>query len=225
MPTFEIFYIFDSRRMSNSDYIPRKDQQLPLAFGNLLKCGYNNRYMLYELKTETYYDVVTYVLFIENIDEYDLTEENIIYNIAPKLYTNFLDRLQCIKLGTVQIKNDYVRGFLREKFYEKMHYYHSPLEFTYPAYLHMKFQSKPFCINIDNTTLYKEYINLLYDVKSNDFFSAIASNDYAFSVKREELMNRARKIGFENENNNLKIIQNKSMEKLKKKNRKVFIFD
>mgnify|MGYP003571312984 CR=1 FL=1 len=105
-----------------------------------------------------------------------------------------------------------------------MHYYNSPLEFTYPAYLHMKFLST-FCINIDDTTLYKEYINLLYYVESNDFFSPIASNDYAFSVKREELMNRARKTGFKNENNNLKIIQNKSMEKLKKKNRKVFIFD
>lgn len=224
MPTFEIFYIFDSRRISNPDYIPRRDQQLPLDFGKLLKCGYNNKYMLYELETEIYYDVVTYVLFIENIDEYDITEENIIYNIAPKLYTNFLDRLQCIKLGTVQIKKDYVRGFLRKIFYEKMHYYNSPLEFTYPAYLHMKFLSI-FCINIDDTTLYKEYINLLYYVESNDFFSPIASNDYAFSVKREELMNRARKIGFKNENNNLKIIQNKSIEKLKKKNRKVFIFD
>lgn len=68
MHVFEIFYIFDSRRMSNPDYIPRRDQQLPLAFGNLLKCGYNNKYMLYELKTGTYFDVVTYVLFIENIN-------------------------------------------------------------------------------------------------------------------------------------------------------------
>ena len=220
MHVFEIFYIFDSRGMSNPDYIPRRDQQLPLDFGKLLKCGYNNKYMLYELKTETYYDVVTYVLFIENIDEYDLTEENIIYNIAPKLYTNLLNRLQCIKLGTVQIKNDYVRGFLRKIFYEEIHYYDSPLKFTYPVYLHMKFLST-FCINIDDTTVYKEYINLLYYVESKDFFSAISCNDYAFSVKREELMNRARKIEFGNENNNLKIIQNKS----KKKNRKVFIFD
>jgi hypothetical protein len=165
MAEFEMFYILDSRAMSNTNYISYRDQQLPLDFNTLNF----DEYIVCELENHSYVDLTTYVLFVvKHQDEID--ENEIKYKIAPKKYKEILSRINCYKFADITIDNYNCSGFVKKSFFEKMHDYQPIFKYTYPSYIHMTIKKFSFYnINWINQAYYKSSIELLHDIISDDF--------------------------------------------------------
>ena len=170
MADFEMFYILDSREMRNSNYIPIRDQRLPLDFDRL---DYDE-YIVCEVENSSYYDLITYVLFVvkhqTDLDKDEVDENDIRYKIAPKKYEEMLNSIDCYKLANIRFDNYNCSGFVKKSFFEKMHDYTPIFKYTFPSYLHMTIESFSFYrINWINQAYYKSGIELLHDIISDDF--------------------------------------------------------
>jgi len=245
MAEFEMFYILDSRAMSNTNYISYRDQQLPLDF-NALNF---NEYIVCELENQSYVDLTTYVLFVvKHQDEID--ENEIKYKIAPKKYKELLDRINCYKFADITIDNYNCSGFVKKSFFEKMHDYQPIFKYFYPSYIHMTIKKFSF-YNIDwmGRTYYKNDIKFLHDIISDDFIiteNYLSKNIdvYYFCTEMSHLFKRDKSENVSSENMYLKSnaykqylalkgLDNHQEEtfiksiptKEKKSSRKVFVFD
>ena len=248
MAEFEMFYILDSRAMSNTNYISYRDQQLPLDF-NALNF---DEYIVCELENQSYVDLTTYVLFVvkhqNEIDEID--ENEIKYKITPKRYREILSRINCYKFADITIDDYNCSGLVKKLFFEKMHDYQPIFKYTYPSYIHMTIKKFSFyTINLITQAYYKSSIELLHDIISDDFIiteNYLSENVdfYYFCTEMSHLLERDKSKDVSSENMYLKSnaykqyltlkgLDNPQEEtpiksipaKEKKSNRKVFVFD
>ena len=250
MAEFEMFYIFDSREMSNVNYIPKYDQWLPLEFNKLdYTFSYEiNEYIVCEVENKSYFDLTTYVLFIPKVqDRPKINTKRIELAIAPKHYENFLSRIQCYKFCDITIDRYNYSGLIQKDFLEQMHDEIPIFKYTYPSYLHLNIKSMEFFGNSwINKAYYQSCIELLQNIISDDFvinedYLSDRTNSYFFRASMKELPERQKITDIYLESNayrkylEIKGIENDTQSKEhsveqtplkeKKSTRKVFVFE